>query len=291
MSAQQETNSAIEIPVPPAAGDTAAAPVSTDAPTDANASANDRDDKGRFRNPVQPRIDELTRKTREAEREAAYWKGRAETRENAEAEAAKAKAAEKPTPEQFDDYNAYVEALADWKADEKIKANNEAQKQESAKERTSREKAERWTERSNAARTAHSDYDQVLEAAAGVKLADFVCDALDESEQSAELLYRIAQDPSIADRLNAMSPRGAALELGRMEAKLPAVSADPDPEEVPDVKAPAAAPAAPVRKTTSAPPPVKPIAKGGSTAVDLSKLRGDDYVKARAAQGAKWARR
>lgn len=287
MSAHQETNSAIETPVTPAAGDAAAAPANTDAAADTAAQSNDRDGKGRFRNPVQPRIDELTRRAGEAERETAYWRGRAEAREATEDAAAKANAPKKPEAKDFDDYGLYVEALADWKADEKIKANNESQRQESAKERTSREKGERWAERSNAARTAHADFDEVLSAASGVKLADFVCDALDESEQSAELLYRIAQDPSIADRLNAMSPRGAALELGRMEAKLSPVSADPDPEEVPVVEKQAP----PARKTTTAPPPIKPIAKGGSTAVDLSKLKGDDYVKARLAQGAKWARR
>lgn len=290
MSAPQETNSTTETPVSPAATDPAAAPVNADASADPSAPAStDRDDKGRFRNPVQPRIDELTRKAREQERETAYWRGRAEAREAKEAEAREAKAAEKPTPEKFGTYDEYVEALTDWKADEKIKANNETQKQESAKERTARERTERWTERSNAARATHTDFDEVLNAASDVKLADFVCDALDESDKSAELLYRIAQDPSIADRLNAMTPRQAALELGRMEAKLlaPVSAENPDPDEVPvDPK-----PAPPARKTTSAPPPVRPIAKGNSTAVDLSKLRGDDYVKARVAQGAKWARR
>lgn len=35
---------------------------------------NDLDEKGRFKG-VQPRIDELTRARREAEREASYWRG------------------------------------------------------------------------------------------------------------------------------------------------------------------------------------------------------------------------
>jgi hypothetical protein len=284
MSAHEETNTTTETPVAAPAGDVAA-PVSTDAPADPNAQPNDRDDKGRFRNPVQPRIDELTRKTREAEREAAYWRGRAQSAEKPKDAAAPPA---KPTPDKFDDYGAFVEALADWKADEKIKANNDANKQESAKEQAARERGERWAERSAATRARVPDFDQVLEAS-DVKIADFVSDALDDSERSADLVYQIAKDPSIADRLNAMTPRQAALELGRMESRLPPVSAEPDPNEVP-VERPVAQ-AAPVRKTTSAPPPIRPITKGGSTAVDLSKLKGDDYVKARAAQGAKWARR
>jgi hypothetical protein len=127
----EETNTTTETPVAAPAGDVAA-PVSTDAPADPNAQPNDRDDKGRFRNPVQPRIDELTRKTREAEREAAYWRGRAQSAEKPKDAAAPPA---KPTPDKFDDYGAFVEALADWKADEKIKANNDANKQESPKSR------------------------------------------------------------------------------------------------------------------------------------------------------------
>jgi hypothetical protein len=291
MSAQQETNSTTEIPVTTAAGDPAAAPVQADAGADPAAASNDREPNGRFRNPVQPRIDELTRKAREQERETAYWRGRAEAREAKEAEAAKAAANKKPEVGDFEDYGAYVEALTDWKADEKIRANNENLRQESAKERAARESRERWTERSNAARNVHPDFDEVLTAASDVRLADHVTEALDDSEHSGRLLYSIAKDPSIADRLNAMTPRQAAIELGRMEAKLEPVSAEsPDPEAVP-VETKPAAPVAPVRKTTSAPPPVKPIAKGAATTVPLEKLGMDDYVKRRASEGATWARR
>jgi hypothetical protein len=284
MSAHEETNSTIEpaaapvIPAGEGAADTAADP-----------STVDRDGKGRFRNPVQPRIDELTRDKREAEREAAYWRQRAETREANEAKAAEAKASEKPTPDKFDDYGAYVEALTDWKSDQKIKANNETLKAESAKEREARERGERWQKRRASVSEKLTDFDEVVGAAAHVRINQFVSDALNESDREAELVYKIAQDPSIADRLNAMTPRQAALEIGRMESALQTVSAEPDPDEVPVEIKPEAK--APVRKTTTAPAPIKPIAKGGSTAVDLSRLKGDDYVKARAAQGAKWARR
>lgn len=282
MSAQEETVST-EIPVTPPATD-AAAPDSG-APDAANAAANDRDEKGRFRNPVQPRIDELTRKARDAERERDYWRGRAEATQTP-----KEPAPEKPTPDKFDDYGAFVEALADWKADEKVKKAREEDKAEAARERETEQRQTTWAERASAAKARHADYDAVM-SESDVPIADFVTAALRESERGPELAYALAKDPSIADKLNAMTPARAAIELGRMEAKLPdTVSAEPDPEEVkPDViQKPAPAPA---RKTTSAPPPVRPIAKGASTAVDLSKLSGDDYVAARKAQGATWARR
>jgi hypothetical protein len=283
MSAQEETSSNIEVPVTQPTGDVSLP--NQPGADDVAAQGSDRDDKGRFRNPVQPRIDELTRKARDNEREAAYWRTRAEAAEKPKEVAAPVK----PTPETFDDYGAYVEALADWKADEKVSKALEARDAKAAERQALEQRQSTWAERAAAARARLPDFDQVM-STSDVPIADFVSDALRESERGPELAHAIAKDPSIADRLNAMSPQRAAIELGRMEARLPEVSASPDPEEVPDVRTPVA-PAAPVRKTTSAPPPVKPIAKGASTTVNLSKAGMDEYVKQRTAEGARWARR
>jgi hypothetical protein len=122
-----------------------------------------------------------------------------------------------------------------------------------------------------------------------VRISEGVADALKESGRQAELCYQLVKDPSIADRLSEMSPARAAMEIARMEAALEPVSAEPDPEEkLADVPA---KPVPPVRKTTSAPAPLKPLGKGASTQIPLEKLGMDDYVKRRAEQGAKWARR
>lgn len=280
MSAQEETVQTIE-PVTPPAGEVA--PPEKAVATD-DTQPGDRDEKGRFRNPVQPRIDELTRKSREAEREAAYWRGRAEA-----AEKPPEPKAEKPKVEDFENYGDYVEALTDWKADEKIKANDEKRDKRTAEERAAEQREKSWAEKAADARTRVPDYDQVMSEST-VQISDHVAEALRESDRGPELAVQLAKDPSIADKLNAMSPHRAAIELGRMEAKLPAVSAEPDPNEVPADERPAPTPA-PAKKTTSAPPPVKPIARTATTTKDLSKLSMDDYVKERSAQGAKWARR
>src|SRR4051812_29873569 len=54
--------------------------------------------QGQQRKPIAPRIAELTRAQREAERERDYWRQSAETREASEAAAAKAAADKKPVP-------------------------------------------------------------------------------------------------------------------------------------------------------------------------------------------------
>lgn len=244
----------------------------------------ERGEDGKFRKPVQPRIDELTRKHRESEREAQYWRTRAETREAQDT----AKAAEpkpKPTADQFETYDAFVEALAEHKASEKIAAALSDHDKAAAERQKAEVRRTTWAERQTAAKAKHADYDAVL-GSSSVSVADHVIAALSDSEREGELVYHLAQHPELADRLNKLSPLGAARELGRIEVTLDA-PVTPDPkEETADAEPPAIAP----KKTTAAPPPAKPLPSGRSTTTDLSKAGMDDYVKTRRSQGARWAR-
>lgn len=261
--------------------------VETEKPTEVAAKPEgevERGEDGKFRKPVQPRIDELTRKHRESEREASYWRTRAETREAQDS----AKAAEpppKPTADQFETYDAFVEALSEWKADGKVKAALAEHDKKTAAERQAEARKQTFQERQTAAKAKLADYDAVL-SASDVRVADHVIAALNDSEREAELLYHLAKHPDIADRLNTLSPLGASRELGRIEATLDA-PVIPDPKEEPaETETPAIAP----KKTTAAPPPAKPLPSGRSTSVDLAKAGMDDYVKTRRSQGARWAR-
>jgi hypothetical protein len=246
----------------------------------------DRDDKGRFRNPVQPRIDELTRKVRENEREAAFWRARAEA-----AEKPAAPAPEKPTADKFDDYGAYVEALAEWKADEKVAKALEARDKASAEKRETETRQTTWQQRQAEALKTIPDLSAVLEAS-DVQIAAHVSAELLDSEFGPHIAYKLAKDSALAEKLNGMTPNQAAREIGRLEAsfaKAPVAETPADPEVAAD---PAPAPAPVVKKVTAAPPPVKPIGQGRSSTVDLAKINNmDDYVAARTAQGASWARR
>lgn len=279
MSAQEETAQPIETATPPVETPPAE---KVEAPEGEQPPGQQRDANGRYKNPVQPRIDELTKKGREAERERDYWRQRAEA-----AEKKPEQKAEKPKVEDFENYGDYVEALADFKADEKVKANNEARDKQDAERRSSEERAKSWTEKANDAAKRITDYHDVMSAST-VPVAPHVVEALRESDRGPELAYAIAKDPSVADKLNDMSPHRAAIELGRMESKLPAVSAEPDPEE----ESTADEPPTPVgKKPTSAPAPMKPITRGSSTPKPLEKLSMDEYVARRRSDGAKWARR
>lgn len=251
----------------------------------------DRDGKGRFRSPAQPRIDELTRARRDAERERDYWRQRAEAGQPKE-EAAKPPA--KPTADQFDDYGQYIEALTDWKAEQKAREVVDSREKETAQKREVETRANTFQERQAKAREAMADYDDVV-ANSDTPVAEHVSELLLDSEMGPQLAYHLAKNPDVAERLNGMNPTQAAREIGRLEVQLekPAPSpttSDSDEGKPPANAAPAAQPA-PRPRTTNAPPPVKPVTNSGrSGPVDLAKLSGDDYVAARKAQGARWAR-
>lgn len=236
----------------------------------------ERDEKGRFKG-VQPRIDELTRKRHEAEREAAYWRGVA-TQGKAQPSAEQAAPA-KPTPDQFDDYGAYVEALADWKAEEKItKALSERETKAAEKQQVETRTAS-WLERQTAARAAMPDYDAVV-GGSDTPIAPHVAEAILESEHGPALAYHFAKNPDALERLNGLSPRQADREIGRIEERLTSNAADGQ----------AATAAAPVKTSNTPKPASVSSAQGRSTTPNLQTASMDEYMRQRKAQGARWAR-
>ena len=218
----------------------------------------DRDESGKFKpkNATQARIDELTRQKHEAAREAAYWRGLAETR--AAKETTQEKPAGKPSADQFEDHSEYVEALTDWKLEQKL-AERDARTQEQAKATT-------WQERANAAKAEMPDFDEVM-ASSSAPMSAAMAEAIKESDIGPKVAYHLAQNPDVAARLANLSPTSAAREIGKLEATLSAA------------KAPAPAP-----RVTTAPRPATPIGSGRSAEGDPSKMSMADYETWRNAQ-------
>jgi hypothetical protein len=261
----------------------------TSAPADQIAAeegkALERDEKGRYRNPVQPRIDELTRKANTATREAEYWKSRTAALEAKANPPAPPPA--KPTPDQFDTYDAYVESLTEWKADERVSKKLAERDESSVKAESEKTRQSNWAKSVEAAKAKYADYDSVL-SQSEVNVAPHVTDLLLDSEQGAELAYYLDRNPDVADKLNDMSEKQAARELGRIEARLSAEAPAPA-EEPPE---PVTPPPAARPKTSAAPAPARPVTptgRAGSPALD--KMGMDEYVETRRKQGASWARR
>lgn len=228
--------------------------------------AKERDEKGRFKG-VQVRIDELTRKRGEAEREAAYW--RAQALQGKAPNSANA-ALSKPTLDQFEDPAEFIEALTDWKADAAVAKRMEADTTRKAVE----VRAQTFQERAVALRAELPDYDDVLNASDAV-VTEHVGEILQDSEYGPKLAYTFAKDPSSLERLNRMTPVQAAREIGRLEAGFASKVAPPPPAP---------------KKLSQTPPPANPLGQGRSTAPPLANASMEEYVAQRKAQGARWAR-
>ena len=240
---------------------------------DAQKSDQPRDEKGRFKG-VQQRIDEITRARYEAEREAAYWRQRAEQGQTQAQPNSPQGAPAKPSPDQFSDYSEYVEALADWKAEQKVHqalSARDAQFAQTAEQRAEQARVQAWAERQQAVRETLPDYDEVV-GLSEIQIAPHVGQELLDSPHGPQIAYHLARNPDVADRLNRLPPRDVIREIARLEATLPAPK-------------PAAKP------VSNAPAPIKPIA-GGATGVNapLDKLSMDQYIERRSREGARWAR-
>ena len=213
------------------------------------------------------RINELTKRAHEAEREVQRLREASERRP--------AETAEKPSPDKFGSYDEYVEALADWKADQRVAESfkkRDAERSQAAAARAAEARAQAWAERQSEFREATPDYDAVV-GKSSVQVAAHVVDTLLDSDSGPELAYHLAKHPETVKRINALSPLAAARELGRIEAAL-------------------SIPAAPqVKPASKAPAPITPVRSSAPAAVDLASANMDQYIAARRKQGATFRRR
>ena len=243
----------LEHPKPEAAAEPekteAVAEVTTPETTD---EGQERNEKGQFKPKLQERIDEITRQRHEAQREAAYWRGIAEAAQPKEAPAE----AEEPKPEAFEDYGAYVRALAKFEAKALVKAELEQQRTRQAQEA----QATTWQQRAEAAKAELPDFEQVM-ASSTAPMSQAMAEAIKGSDIGPKVAYHLAQNPDIATRLSRLDPMAAAREIGRLEASL-SVKTEPTPKRI-----------------TSAPTPTTPIGSGRSTSGDPSKMSQADYME------------
>jgi len=154
----------------------------------------------------------------------------------------------KPTPNQFTDYSEYVEALSDWKTDQKIAA-WETKRQQAEQERIAELDRQRltksWTERVTAAKAKYPDFEEVaLQSDTTIPQGSLIDAWILEDETGADVLYHLQQHPDevqsilnqsvlqqakalalLAQRFNGSSSRTAAVATG----SAPAPSSTPTP--------------------------------------------------------------
>ena len=173
---------------------------------------------------VQKRIDELVREREEWKRAALQGQPRQD---------APSKPVipdtfpdlQKPIADNFETYDAYVEALADYRAETKyrqIQARTEIQRRQ--------ETLSTWFD---AADDKYSDFRDVFSSAA---CSDTMADVLLASENGVDIAYYLGHNPAESRRIAKLPPGRQAFELGKLEAKL----ANQPPPQKNQTKAPPA---------------------------------------------------
>jgi len=201
-------------------------PVETPEPAAADAAegtddAGPRDEKGRFlpkkRHRAEsaiagpedvPRIQQLTARLRaaEAERDALKAQTASVPRDTAaQAPAQPAAPTPKPTPDQFTDYGEFIEALTDWKTDQKLTA-AEQRRAQAAQQAQAEAEARRietsFNQRKAAARQKYDDFDAIaINAPTRIPIGSLIDAWVMEHPTGADVLYHLQKHPDDLDAL------------------------------------------------------------------------------------------
>ena len=216
---------------------------------------------------LEKRFSELTKARKEAEAQAAEERTKRESLEARlaalEGNKAPTQAPEgnkKPTPDEFKDAFEYAEALADWSAEQALVRREQEvkQKEVEAKRETV---IKTWQQKLEATKAELPDYEDMV-ASSNVTVNDTVRDAILESDVGPRILYELASDDEMAEKLSTMTTSSALKLIGKLEAQF----------EKTDV--PAKAEKKTVAAKSKAPEPIRPL-KSTSGVADVG-MDGND---------------
>ena len=210
---------------------------------------------------LEKRFSELTKQREEARKEAQREREQRESLENrlkeleerATPRPVEIQENVKPQPHQFNDAFEYAEALAEWSTEQAL-INRDKQEAERRAQEERNKVLDSWNKRLNDAKADLPDFDDMV-ASSDVVVNDHIRDAILESDVGPQILYHLAENPELADKLNSGSPISALRQIGRLEAQFERKEA-PVAEQKPSVA------------RSKAPAPINPI-KTGSGVVDV----------------------
>jgi hypothetical protein len=223
----------------------------SDEPESGKSDENDLD-KPKKKGGFQKRIDKLNQRITSKEQELEYWKQQALKTSQPQNQAPKVEMAPKadegkPDPEKFETHAEYVEALTDWKTEQKFKERelkseqNKIQSEQQNVIKSHQERLKSFSEKTK-------DFNDVLMEVDDIVVSPAVSQLLVTSENGPELMYELAKNRDEFEKLNKLPPLAAARELGRIESRISSKSTEKKVE---------------TKKITSAPKPIEPVGAGG----------------------------
>jgi len=219
------------------------------------------------------RIDELTREKHEERRRAerleaeiAQLKQQYEQTQQRQQPPPAKTAASKPTLEAHDyDQEAYMEALADWKAEQKLQSFREEIGQAN-QQRMQQEKVSQFQDRVRQfEKEVPGGWETVLTAP--VDATPIMIEAIQESEVGPKMAHYLATNLDEAFRITQLPPLQQAIALGRIESKLTMSK-----------------PVASKPSVSKAPAPPPQIKSGAPTGKSVERFGIEDHIAAVQAQ-------
>lgn len=130
-----------------------------------------------------------------------------------------------PKRDAYETYEDFIEARAEWRA-ERATERKLAEAREAAAKRQEVDRIQtlerQFSERESAAREKYDDYDDVVRSVRG--LPKHVVEYIGEAEAGPDVLYALASDPQVLEKVMSLSPVAAMRELARIEVDAQAKS-------------------------------------------------------------------
>jgi len=187
---------------------------------------------------VQKRISSLTHRAKQAEQDAAYWRGKAEATPTPEP----VKEQGEPQEASYESYGDYIRDLSLYQVKQANVA-NEADTERQLDELRDQQARVSYEQKAATVRESYEDFDEV--AYGNFPVTEVMKDALLTSEVGPEILYHLGTNPAESARIAQLPEIVQAREIGRLEAKL--------------IKAPV------TTKPSGAAQPITPLNTGKST--------------------------
>lgn len=188
----------------------------------------DAEEPAKKPNRLQKRFDELTRQRYQLEAE--------NRRLQEQLQGVKPEETKAPSRDDFDNYEDYLDARADYLAEQKVKSYQENQKKEEAARKRQEQQDKllsNWEASKDKAREKYTDFDDVL-SNDDAPLTETMAYALMESEYGADIGYHLGKNPEEAQRIASLSPARQAAELGKLELQISTKPNKPKSSKAPE---------------------------------------------------------
>jgi hypothetical protein len=205
---------------------------------------------------VQKRIDRLTREKYRLQAELEVARKQAPQPEPQ----AKPAADGAPKPDQFKSYEEFLEARAEWKAEQRVgtllgELREKAQRQAGQAEQEKLQS--QWEKRVGEALTTYDDFEEVA-LSPEVPISEPMMAAILRSPKGADVAYHLGKNRELAAQIAGLDPIGAAIRIGEIAATI----TKPAP-----------------KKTSDAPAPINPVGGRAAAQKDPTKMSTDEWMR------------